>query len=72
MTIEGLKDFEAVRDFLYSRMRGVKSPVEARRGVGEGAVLAGEGRELEAVLREVAAEVRKLRQAVERKKEVEP
>src|SRR5690606_21830233 len=24
MTLEGLKEFEAVRDFLYSRMRGVK------------------------------------------------
>ncbi|MEJ1973840.1 MAG: PH domain-containing protein [Lacunisphaera sp.] len=26
MTIEGLKEFEALRDFLYARMRGVKDP----------------------------------------------
>ena len=29
MTLEGLKEFEAVRDFLYSRMRGVKDPAHA-------------------------------------------
>src|SRR5688572_18192732 len=26
MTLEGLKEYEAVRDFLYARMRGVKEP----------------------------------------------
>ena len=26
MTLEGFKEFEAVRDFLYSKMRGVKDP----------------------------------------------
>lgn len=35
MTIEGLKDFEAVRDFLYSRMRGMRQ--EAAGGTGGGA-----------------------------------
>ncbi len=36
MTIEGIKEFEAVRDFLYARMRGVKdhpaAPVDAAAG----------------------------------------
>jgi putative membrane protein len=33
MTIEGLHEFEAVRDFLYSRMRGTRfPPAEADRG----------------------------------------
>jgi uncharacterized protein len=27
MSLEGLREFEAVRDFLYSKMRGVKEPV---------------------------------------------
>lgn len=29
LVVEGLQDFEAIRDFLYSRMRGAKSPREA-------------------------------------------
>src|SRR5688572_4478152 len=30
MTIEGIKEFELVRDFLYSRMRGVSDPAHAQ------------------------------------------
>jgi uncharacterized membrane protein YdbT with pleckstrin-like domain len=55
MTIEGLRDFEAVRDFLYSQMRGVKDPADE-----DGATSAAPD-ELAAALREVAAEVRALR-----------
>lgn len=57
LTIEGLPFFEAMRDFLYARMRGAKDhhpapgAVEAHAPVGE----------LAAALREVAAEVRALR-----------
>jgi putative membrane protein len=81
MTIEGLREFEAVRDFLYSKMR------RARRGAGSaeaepdvvGATAstnastsaaasapAGAGRdELAAALRQVAAELRATRLALE-------
>lgn len=58
LTLEGLKEFEAVRDYLYERMRGVKDPVKAVAAPTS----AGEGNtELAAVLREVAAELRATR-----------
>jgi len=59
MTIEGLTQFEAVRDFLYSRMRGVKEP-----GAAPAAANAAPGsgpEELAEVLREVTRELRGLR-----------
>lgn len=68
MTIEGIKEFEALRDFLYSRMRGVKDPAHAPRAA---AAVAATGREAElaAALREVAQELRATRAALERGKE---
>ncbi|MEE2778618.1 MAG: PH domain-containing protein [Acidobacteriota bacterium] len=55
VTIEGLKEFEQVRDHLYSRMRGVTSPPKevptARHGTGE----------IAALLRELTAEIAALR-----------
>ena len=60
MTLEGIKEFEAVRDFLYHRMRGVKDidpPVQGTSGGGD--TLASP--ELAATLREIAAELRGLR-----------
>lgn len=67
MTIEGLRNFEEVRDFLYSRMRGVKDPHHMRAAVSPAvAVPMASGSqasdELAAVLREVAAEIRALRE----------
>ncbi len=62
LTLEGLKEFEAVRDFLYERMRGVKDPVKS--AVTPAAVGAGHP-ELAAVLREVAAELRATRLALQ-------
>ena len=65
MTIEGLKQFEAVRDFLYTKMRGVKDAAHrtvAPTAACEGATSA----ELVSVLRELTAEVRAMRKAVER------
>ncbi len=62
MTIEGLQEFEAVRDFPYSKMRGVK---DAQHGPANAAPVApgrGDDAELAATLREVAAELRELRQ----------
>jgi putative membrane protein len=60
LTLEGLKEFEAVRDFLYSKMRGVEEhpanpPVLAADGTDA---------ELAAALREVAAELRATRLAL--------
>ena len=64
MTIEGLKDFEQIRDFLYSRMRGnvpaVASPVASGTAAGR--------EDLAAVLRQIAAELRGLRGELERRK----
>jgi putative membrane protein len=58
MTLEGLTEFEAVRDFLYARMRGVKdSPHPAPTNVSSSLPEA----ELAATLKEVAMELRLLR-----------
>jgi uncharacterized protein len=65
MTIEGLKQFEAVRDFLYSRMRGVKDAAH-HPGLPQAACDGASTAELTLVLREVSLEVRALREALER------
>lgn len=67
MTLEGIKEFEAVRDFLYSRMRGVKEPARAAATSARPTLSAADGgaAELAATLREVAAELRATRQALE-------
>src|SRR5688572_15312182 len=70
MTIEGIKEFEALRDFLYARMRGVKdnhahfaasaaevSPVSETPPSDE----------LTAVLRDTARELRAVRAALEKR-----
>ena len=78
MTIEGRQDFDAIRDFLYSRMRGMKEPRRAaaeRHGVARhgateagAALAAGAGAaadaELAALLREIAGELRATREAL--------
>lgn len=63
MTIEGLENFEQVRDYLYSKMRGAKGE-EKPAPAGGGAH---EGDELTATLREIASELRALREAVEKR-----
>lgn len=65
MTIEGLPQFEAIRDFLYSRMRGARDRAAhpgAPHGAGE--LPAGSMPEVAAALREIADEVRALRRAL--------
>jgi membrane protein YdbS with pleckstrin-like domain len=70
MTLEGFKDFEAVRDFLYSRMRGARAgghaPALAAPGeeAHRAALPAGGADELTAALREVALELRAVREAL--------
>jgi len=73
MTIEGLLEFEAVRDFLYTKMRGAKEKgvtagaPSAAGGAGTSALDAQTAAELASTLRAVSAEVRALREAMERK-----
>jgi putative membrane protein len=59
MTIEGVKNFLEVRDFLYSRMRGAKAVVDAAEPVS------GDSSELASLLRAAAAELRGIREALE-------
>jgi putative membrane protein len=63
MTIEGLQDFEAVRDFLYSRMRGVRAfgPRNSKSTAG-GQAAPDEVNEVVDALRETAVELRALRE----------
>ncbi|HYH08823.1 MAG TPA: PH domain-containing protein [Thermoanaerobaculia bacterium] len=60
MTLEGLHEFEMVRDFLYTRMRGV-------RGATPAANVAAPANDVAAALREVAAELRAVREALEKR-----
>lgn len=61
MTIEGIREYDALRDFLYSRTRGVAThPVQGRQPGGE-RIPADEAAELTKALNAVAAELRALR-----------
>ena len=68
LTLEGLREFEAIRDFLYARMRGVKdhahAPASAAPARDISSVGAGPDVELAAALREVAGELREVRLAL--------
>jgi membrane protein YdbS with pleckstrin-like domain len=61
MTIEGLHEFELVRDYLYTRMRGVKAPPAAASPSPTAHPV---GEDVSAALREVAAELRAVREAL--------
>ena len=66
MTIEGLREFELVRDFLYAKMRGGRDKPAAVR-VASAAGEAGRGLEsVTAALRQVSEDLRAVRAAVER------
>jgi uncharacterized membrane protein YdbT with pleckstrin-like domain len=71
LTIEGIKEFELLRDFLYSRMRGVKDHHADTSGEAQssGARVAS-GDELTAVLREAVGELRAIREAIEKRGDV--
>jgi len=65
MTIEGLKEYEEVRDFLYSKMRGVSDPAESPAGsTAASAAARASDAELAQTLREVARELQLTREAV--------
>ncbi|MGH7944326.1 MAG: PH domain-containing protein [Opitutaceae bacterium] len=62
MTLEGLQEFEAVRDFLYARMRGVKEPAAFPTPAAASAAIGVDvNDELAAALRDVAHELRAIR-----------
>src|SRR5688572_7181594 len=64
MTLEGLLEFEAIRDFLYTRMRGYR---DLHRGPETSAdVVAGDDAQAAALLREAIDELRAARVALER------
>jgi uncharacterized membrane protein YdbT with pleckstrin-like domain len=67
MTIEGLHEFEHVRDFLYSKMRGVRhhgtAPQTTAPATANG--------DLAAALREVAAELRGVREGLAQRESLE-
>ena len=68
MTLEGLLEYEAVRDFRYTRMRGYRDAsrlAPAAPGT-PGAAAAGDDSDSEALLREAVAELRATRLALER------
>ncbi|HEX6748957.1 MAG TPA: PH domain-containing protein [Longimicrobium sp.] len=69
MTIEGVPQFEAVRDFLYERMRGSRDRTSVTAGAPSGTVPGMD--QLTEVLREIAAEVRSLRTALPAPRETE-
>ena len=70
MTIEGLIEFEAVRDFLYSKMRGLKegAPQSGQSGIhpsvtnpGESHAQVGATAELASIMKEICSELRAIR-----------
>src|SRR4051812_47041870 len=76
MTIEGIKEFEALRDFLYSRMRGVKDhahphPAPVSTAPATIPAIGGGAGELAAALREAAVELRAVREALAQRKNTE-
>jgi len=67
LVIEGFKQFEEIRDFLYSRMRGAKgatgiSSVAAR---ADAPAASGREQEMAAMLLEIRDELRRTREALE-------
>ena len=74
MTIEGVQEFEALRDFLYARMRGVKDghahPATPAPATFAGGAPAND--ELTAALREAAREIRAVREVLEKRERHRP
>jgi len=69
MSIEGIMEYEAVRDFLYSRMRGTQDSAKtASVSRLPDSAAAGEYGELAKTLQAVAEELRAIRLALEKKR----
>lgn len=67
MTIEGLHEFELVRDFLYSKMRGVRH-APAASNVAATHPAPAPSHDLVSALREVSSQLRAVREALERRR----
>lgn len=75
LVIEGFKEFEAIRDFLYTRMRGYQAQphsADARMsntpGTTAAVPLAGENPEIISLLLSIRDELRRTREALESRK----
>lgn len=66
MKIEGLQEFEDVRNFLYGKMRGARKPATTATAAATATPAAPATDALVATLREVTAELRAARLALER------
>jgi putative membrane protein len=66
MTIEGLLDYDAVRDYLYSRMRGAKDEQPSRAGPA----LDPSTQTLAGTLHRIAEELRAIRRLLEERRRV--
>jgi putative membrane protein len=64
MVIEGLPNFEEIRDFLYSRMRGAREDVRHPSVTGQRPATA-DAAGLASALHEIAEELRAVRRAIE-------
>jgi putative membrane protein len=64
MTLEGLLEFETIRDYLYTRMRGARDHGPQLTHPQTSDAAEGAPGELAAILREVAAELKAVRHAV--------
>ena len=67
MTIEGLHEFEMLRDYLYTKMRGVKSGAPVSSPAHTAAADSGAPSDLVAALREVTEALRAVREALSKK-----
>ena len=74
MTIEGLKEFEPLRDFLYNRMRGVKDSHthHTPSASASSAQATAASDELATALRDTARELRALRETIEKRERNQP
>jgi len=63
MTIEGVIEFEALRDFIYERMQGVSAAAQAG---ATRSVTSGSAQDLTVVLQDVAEEMREIRKLLQR------
>jgi uncharacterized membrane protein YdbT with pleckstrin-like domain len=65
MTIEGVKEFELVRDYLYTRMRGVRAGMTATPATPQPQVT--DQHDLASTLHAVATEMRAIRELLEKR-----
>ena len=68
LVVEGFKEFEAIRDFLYTRMRGYQAQHSSARPVGapsSGGESIGDNAEFVSLLQGIRDELRRTREALE-------